>query len=221
MNITPEKAARKLRKKLHGDITFESLTNYISSINYTVLLFQDDDENITRYNLNTYASGKLAFTQNGEINIIFIRENMPMFEKVRLLLHEIGHILLGDFEGDRLRTEDPFALEFRANHFAHLVLCPKKLPAFLKPLGAFILATSLLTSLSFNYIQYNNHIQSTEQIINTTAVTPPQQEQGNNVYITATGSKYHTADCQYATNSAEIRLEEAKKLFSPCKKCNP
>lgn len=43
------------------------------------------------------------------------------------------------------------------------------------------------------------------------------------VYITATGSKYHTADCRYLSNSKiPISLKEAKaRGYTPCSVCNP
>ncbi len=42
------------------------------------------------------------------------------------------------------------------------------------------------------------------------------------VYITETGSKYHTAGCRYLWNSKiAISLKEARKYYSPCSVCNP
>ncbi|MHB1316190.1 MAG: hypothetical protein ACYCX2_12065 [Christensenellales bacterium] len=43
------------------------------------------------------------------------------------------------------------------------------------------------------------------------------------VYITKTGSKYHSEGCQYLRKSCiSISLEQAKKLgYTPCSKCHP
>jgi competence protein ComEC len=42
------------------------------------------------------------------------------------------------------------------------------------------------------------------------------------VYITDTGKKYHTADCASLRKSKHpISLEDAKKSYEPCKRCNP
>lgn len=42
------------------------------------------------------------------------------------------------------------------------------------------------------------------------------------VYVTETGSKYHTAGCQYLRKSKiPILLNEAKRHYTPCSKCGP
>ena len=42
------------------------------------------------------------------------------------------------------------------------------------------------------------------------------------VYITETGSKYHSDGCQYLKKSQiAISLDEAKKSYEPCSKCHP
>ena len=42
------------------------------------------------------------------------------------------------------------------------------------------------------------------------------------VYVTKTGTKYHSAGCRYLSKSCiPIKLSEAKKRYSPCSVCNP
>lgn len=42
------------------------------------------------------------------------------------------------------------------------------------------------------------------------------------VYVTKTGSKYHSAGCQYLSKSSiPISLSDARASYSPCSKCNP
>ena len=42
------------------------------------------------------------------------------------------------------------------------------------------------------------------------------------VYVTATGTKYHTKKCQYAKKGTVLTLEEATDAgYKPCKKCKP
>jgi hypothetical protein len=42
------------------------------------------------------------------------------------------------------------------------------------------------------------------------------------VYVTKTGSKYHTAGCSYLKKSAiPMKLSEASVSYSPCSRCNP
>lgn len=53
--------------------------------------------------------------------------------------------------------------------------------------------------------------------------TPPAEITAVIVHITKTGSKYHSAGCQYLHSSDyEIELEQAKASgYTPCSKCNP
>ncbi len=50
-----------------------------------------------------------------------------------------------------------------------------------------------------------------------------QASEGQPVYTTKTGSKYHRGNCQYLRNSKfEIELEEAQDLgYEPCRVCRP
>jgi len=42
------------------------------------------------------------------------------------------------------------------------------------------------------------------------------------VYITKTGSKYHSENCSYLNgNGISKKLSEVKEKYSPCSKCNP
>lgn len=217
-----EKEARKLRKALHGQINFESLANHMESIGFAVILFNDANKLIKRYSLEETAKAKSAFTYVDKTSsLIFIRESLHANDKLLQLLHEIGHITLGHLKGNHLRVTEIAETEYQANHFAHLVLRPKTFPAFLFPLGICILSTLLLVSLLYNIILINK--QNTVQTANYSTAIELYGEKTNTeyVYITLTGSKYHTRECNYASNSVKLDLEEAKKLYTPCKHCNP
>ncbi len=57
-----------------------------------------------------------------------------------------------------------------------------------------------------------------------TKTTEPQtaDEKEQIVYVTKTGSKYHSAGCRYlAKSSIPMPLSEAVKRYSPCSVCNP
>lgn len=41
------------------------------------------------------------------------------------------------------------------------------------------------------------------------------------VYVTKTGSKYHSAFCRYLKSAIPIKLLEASSRYSPCSACNP
>lgn len=51
---------------------------------------------------------------------------------------------------------------------------------------------------------------------------PGQKAGSMTVYITATGAKYHLEGCSSLGSSKKpLSLEEAKKSYTPCSKCNP
>ncbi len=218
--INPQKAARKVRKQLRGEITFETLTEYINHFGYCVILFNDYDEALTCHNIAEYAVGKSAFTYTQDTNIIFIRETLHANDKVILLLHEIGHIVLGHMKGNHLRVSDAIETEYQADTFAHLVLRPKSFPTFILPLGICLLSALLIVSFSYNICLINkqNAIHPEDYSIQTRTYSEPNTDY---VYITQTGSKYHTKECNYASNGVVIELDEAQKIYTPCKHCNP
>lgn len=60
--------------------------------------------------------------------------------------------------------------------------------------------------------------------INSTPKTGSQtaEKKEITVYITKTGSKYHSSGCRYLSKSKiPISLDAAKKSYSPCSVCNP
>lgn len=64
------------------------------------------------------------------------------------------------------------------------------------------------------------HSPSTALIPTPSTALVPTDKQEQTVYITKTGSKYHTAGCRYlAKSSIPIPLSEAKKRYTPCSVC--
>ena len=55
-----------------------------------------------------------------------------------------------------------------------------------------------------------------------TASPKPSQSSEEVVYVTASGTRYHRADCRTAGKDAQaIPLTEAKKSYKPCGRCKP
>lgn len=54
------------------------------------------------------------------------------------------------------------------------------------------------------------------------AVKEPQPEAAKvTVYVTRSGTKYHSAGCSYLKSSIPIELSEARRRYSACSRCNP
>lgn len=51
--------------------------------------------------------------------------------------------------------------------------------------------------------------------------TKATDEKEQIVYVTKTGSKYHSAGCRYLKSTIPMPLSEAAKRYSPCSVCNP
>jgi len=51
---------------------------------------------------------------------------------------------------------------------------------------------------------------------------PAEKPKGETVYITNSGTKYHTETCRFVVKSkTAISLEDASKKYEPCSVCNP
>ena len=212
-----EKEARRLHKALHGQINFESLTDYIEKQGYSVILFDDANKLIKRYSLEETAKTKSAFTYVDKTSkLIFIRESLHANDKLLQLLHEIGHITLDHLKGNYLKVTDASESEYQANHFAHLVLSPKTIPDYIRKTGTAILSIVLVISICFN-ISFITTKQTAAQSLH----VPETVNTVHYVRITANGTKYHREDCIYAKNGIYVKLEDAVQLYSPCSSCNP
>ena len=57
---------------------------------------------------------------------------------------------------------------------------------------------------------------------NSPTVDPKPDQNKTTVYVTKTGDKYHSAGCSCLKKSKiPMSLEDAKKKYSACSKCNP
>ncbi len=53
-------------------------------------------------------------------------------------------------------------------------------------------------------------------------VTPtPASSADPIVYVTKSGTKYHTASCRYAKTGTSMKLSEAQGRYGPCSVCEP
>lgn len=223
------KASCELLLAIHDDMNYVNLEHYITTKkNWKVILYhtKPGDDLLKRLSTNCdlfqYSRDNTGFayrTQN--INYIFIDGNLDELERLRVLVHEIGHIMLGHLETCQINAGNRTQNEIDANTFVKYVLNPKKSDCIkyrilnfrvgIFALAAFVICFNMGTFL-LNTIFANPDIEPGIHI-----------QAGNIVYVTPSGNKYHTKDCRYIdeTTAIELPIERACKNYAPCSVCKP
>jgi len=204
---TIQKTAKKFLKSVNGNIDFVSVEKYLLTLGYHVIFFNTPagDNEIKRYNLEEKAAGSKAFTYIGSGKIIFIDNNLSADDKTYLLYHEAGHILIGHTEYERLSAKNKIKIDIESDAFAYAIMNPIKR----NKLTICLAISSILFCMLSVFLFINmNHISA-----------------GTNseVYVTATGTKYHTKECFHVRgkDTAKIEKHEADKIYMSCSVCNP
>lgn len=208
------------------NISLKNLEKYVMSLGYTVCYFNDNngpgDEKINC--LLEELPDKHAFTFCSVYeHCIFIDVKFTVHDKTRLLLHEIGHIVLGHI-GNTINTNniDNIAAENEAEVFAYAVLHYKNrnhaLPIILSIIGVFIVFLMFVYALKYKEAQIVGEFYSTDD--NAVILDIDTNDQQIEYYITPQGDKYHVAGCRYVTDRA-IKITDTNVLlrFEPCKYC--
>ena len=218
------------RKDLSGAV------DYLTSLGYSIVTFNtpDGDAMVKAYGFDWEKDNLKAFTccETDGINAVFVDGNLHNNDKLYMLLHEIGHIMLNHIGDGKIVHRDKLYSDIEAETFVYEVMNYKNNTG--KITGAIL---AMIISFSFGYILANNIY--TEPAVKTSVVnTLPQAKQTPNtniysvsaenlediVYITATGTKYHLKDCRYVknkTNITELSKEQAQRKHTPCSVCNP
>ena len=191
-----------------------SLTNLQQQTDYIIYFY--DDENLDNDKVMTsldeveYAKTVNSFSleKNGR-KLIFIRKNLDYEERVFLILHEIGHLVMEHHKNQNTYFAISFEKEQEANFFAESVYKYDKN----KLTKRNILLTGILTSLILAGMAYF--------LVNYTTTNKADNME---CFITATGNRYHI-NCEYLKDNDGITwltVKEAKdKGYTPCKKCFP
>ncbi len=212
-NIT--RTANKFIKNLKGEVEFSCIVNYLlNQYGFRIFFFNtpSGDAELLRYGMVEKSKNTNAFTYTGTAKIIFINNAVSSEDKLYLLLHETGHIVLGHFSDNQLFLKNRLRLDIDADAFAYAVLNPSSK----RKLIACIMGFIVVAFLSF-YMGY----ETTPMQMLPTSATEQTTEQ---VYITSTGKKYHRSNCRYVKgkdNIAVIDKKQADKTHSPCSVCNP
>ncbi|NLZ45375.1 MAG: M48 family metalloprotease [Clostridiales bacterium] len=153
---------------------------------------------IKAHNLQSFTEKYRAFTYNyNDQKIVLHRDELKDEQLIFALAHEIGHIALGHNEYNK-------KTEAEADEFARLLVGLKPKQSFNKRI---VFRIDIIIS-----------------IIATITILISVIMDMRNVYVTASGARYHRKDCYHLTNRSyhSITIEDATENgYTPCKTCRP
>lgn len=193
------------------EVTLKNVERYARTKSWSVQYYGDGgaaDQFLASVEMLEYAQSVDSFTYlDGLRRIIFIKHDFQDNQRLFLLLHEIGHLILGHNIG-RLSFED----EREANRFAEKCLRP----VYPKCIVIVSIIAAVMCILFFGSIALND-VSPDE--------TADNYYNSDLVYITEHGEKFHRADCMYVeskNNVISITRSEALRIGKePCKVCRP
>lgn len=249
MKKIQKKKALEFCREVDWDISYERLYHYLASRGWKIVLVGNGSQAegiLDTIGKRQYVKEHGAFTyQNSEFKLVFVDKKLTLYGKRNILVHEIGHILLGHVTVDTLLGQDPF-LEQEAKEFSDFVFTRKSerdrikkylryAPVALVCCGAIIIASSLWLNRDTK-----DNMQPPAPTVSATVQTPAPLEPSQTteptatpepadeqkiVYVTKTGKKYHLPDCQYVKYKdylKEMTIKEALDAgLQPCKVCDP
>lgn len=230
---------RFVRKELRYEVTFYSVQEYLKRVGYQTAFHnsKNGDALIKTYNLSEYAKSVHAFTfKTNDCGIVFIDMSLPTEDKLYSLLHEAAHIYLNHLD-NKNAIENTRLQEVEADTFAYeAITYSRKHSAFKE--GAKLSAPLLVAFLAFALVMLCHNTPPAFRAAQASAfkmqtvsyagpaqtIDPAPKPAAQTVYVARTGAKYHIAGCQYIRNkndTTELSIEEAKRLYTPCKVCKP
>lgn len=235
------KVRRFLREYRIREISSKQLIRALREQGYTVLKFnrlcndEDLDELIDALHLRGYIASSRGFTYaNADYRLVFVHEDLSEKESCMVLAHEQGHITCGHMDKQPILGED-VRQENEANEFAHCLLKPgawerikmwirrhRMLASVLAALCALLIIAGVIWSRQGKPSE--DFTDDSEQIEDSGEPSEENEDFGE-YYITATGDRYHTADCGFVKDKPNVRRmtkeEYASGLFTPCSRCLP
>lgn len=215
------KVRRFLREHRIRKISSTELIRALKEQGYTVLKFnrlcndEDLDDLIDALHLHGYIASSRGFTYaNGDYRMVFLHEDLSEKESCMVLAHEQGHITCGHTDKQPILGED-VRQENEANEFAHCLLKPslcQRIIMWIRRHRALASVLAVLCALA---------------VVGGIVWSSLQEEEScfGEYYITATGNRYHTADCGFVKDKPNTRRmtkeEYASGLFEPCSRCLP
>ena len=112
-----EKFAKKFAHKLGEEVNFENIKHYLEKNGWSIYFYDDEfDDVITTMDLSDISKKTKGFVhQTTSRKMVFIKNNLDYLERLEVILHELGHILLEH----HISTKDLKVKEIEANAFVH------------------------------------------------------------------------------------------------------
>lgn len=223
------KAARQFHTLVQTDAPrYEALIAYMESLGWVVIEYGDGgkgDAQLEALGISDYAEGVKAFFYTSKaFRVIAVSALESKNERLDLLRHEIGHIVL---------KHDPEQLTVKADADASLfALCLQsqmhKPPRLWLPwaiCSVFALCSLFLLCWGF----YNKPAAPAASPAAVPQISASQTVQSSQelepiVYVTQSGDKYHRQTCGFIKGKEVMSMTAAKARaagYSPCKTCNP
>ena len=195
------------------------------ALGYNVILFNTaiGDEKLIECKCMDEAKKYRAFTHFGLAKIIFIDGRQSPEDRCYLLLHEIGHILLGHIGDGKRYSRNSILIDVEANAFVNAVLEHKKISVLSVLYAAVVLAVGIAIGISIPIDLDIRTITVPASTSNEMYDSGTSDNQSEIVYVTRVGTKFHRADCVYTKDKDCIAMSraEAVQSYAPCKICKP
>ena len=222
MNNNIKKLAKAFIKKYKlTAIDYAALKKTAADIGYTVIEFnsvfneKDVDTIIQNLNLGENTLKSRGFTYvSAEYRLVFVNEDLNSEEKLIVLSHELGHIVCEHFSSVPIIGND-VREEHEANEFSHYILNPSN---FIKTknaitshrkafISSIVILCLIIGSLTVYWVMRSKNLYT------------------DDLYVTATGERYHKKECIFVKNKTNIQKltkeEFEKGTYSPCDMCLP
>ena len=190
-----------------------------------VLINVSDIEQLEITGLKEKLTKCRAFTYKSQtIHSVFIRidPNQNEYDYNLLLLHEIGHIVLGHLDDNYLDINSNATSESEANAFVDKVLTYSVIRRYRNKIAFLIIIAAVISAILITaFFNVNNPTIDNEVIDSKFIRNVVEDDTDDYVYITVNGSKYHRENCIYAEDAMRIKREDAENQYDPCKFCNP
>lgn len=205
-----------VRKYKLTEVTAANLKNILEKMGYTIAEFgssEASDTIIGELKLRSYADNTRGFTYaDSNYRIVFVNEDLSEEEKRIVLAHETGHILCGHFGTAPIIGNDVME-EYEANEFVHRLMNPD---IFFRVRSGIVRhkAAAAVCAVSFVLVTVLGIF---------VAKMAEEKIYYGEYYVTASGTKYHKADCRIIKDKTNIRrltyedIEEAE--YEPCEIC--